>query len=549
MDTSGTITTVAGNGSCCFSGDGGAATDAGLGRPWDVAFDSDGNMFIADAVDRIRKVDTSGVITTAAISSFGTPNGVAVDASGDVFVSENFSNRIGMVDASTQVITRVVGSIPPGFSGDGGLETDALMSVPLGLDLDGLGNLFIAEWGNDRIRRVDAFTGIITTVAGNGTPTGSIDGEGGDPTDDLGDGGPAVDASLFDPFDVVADSSGNLYLADFGNHRIRKVDTSGIITTVAGTGVAGFSGDGGPATEAQLNGPTGLAFDHSGNIYIADWTDYRIRKIEAATGIITTVAGNGSRDFSGDGDRATDASLIPTDLAVDAFGNLFIADYNNGRVRKVDTDGIITTYAGNGDCCLAGDDGLATSAAFSSPVAVVLDPAGDLFISDIWTHRIRKVVAASGIVVAVSGSGPTDFFDGGYSGDGGPATSATHAGPVGIAIDPSGNLLIADQNSHVVRMVEGVAAARCDLEVGLNFADGITTWTFVVGAGEPSTWSTSVILLGNDIPLWSIDLPTLPPITISFSFPIPPIGVIEVRSTLAVDGGGCTTSDSVDTGL
>ena len=311
MDTSGTITTVAGNGSCCFSGDGGAATDAGLGRPWDVAFDSDGNMFIADAVDRIRKVDTSGVITTAAISSFGTPNGVAVDASGDVFVSENFSNWIGMVDASTQVITRVVGSIPPGFSGDGGLETDALMSVPLGLDLDGLGNLFIAEWGNDRIRRVDAFTGIITTVAGNGTPTGSIDGEGGDPTDDLGDGGPAVDASLFDPFDVVADSSGNLYLADFGNHRIRKVDTSGIITTVAGTGVAGFSGDGGPATEAQLNGPTGLAFDHSGNIYIADWTDYRIRKIEAATGIITTVAGNGSRDFSGDGDRATDASLIP----------------------------------------------------------------------------------------------------------------------------------------------------------------------------------------------------------------------------------------------
>ncbi len=339
VDTSGTITTVAGNGSCCFSGDGGAATDAGLGRPWDVAFDSDGNMFIADAVDWIRKVDTSGVITTAAISSFGTPNGVAVDASGDVFVSENFSNRIGMVDASTQVITRVVGSIPPGFSGDGGLETDALMSVPLGLDLDGLGNLFIAEWGNDRIRRVDAFTGIITTVAGNGTPTGSIDGEGGDPTDDLGDGGPAVDASLFDPFDVVADSSGNLYLADFGNHRIRKVDTSGIITTVAGTGVAGFSGDGGPATEAQLNGPTGLAFDHSGNIYIADWTDYRIRKIEAATGIITTVAGNGSRGFSGDGDRATDASLIPTDLAVDAFGNLFIADYNNGRVRKVDTDG------------------------------------------------------------------------------------------------------------------------------------------------------------------------------------------------------------------
>ena len=493
----GVIDTVAGNG-CCFGGDGGPATDAQMNQPTDVAFDGSGNLFIADRQNRrIRKVDTGGIITTVAgggpigpdgdqgdggpaTSAFlGAPVGVAVDSSGNLLISDTFHNRIRKVDASTEVITTFAGTIPPGFSGDGGAATSALLNSPQAVATDSVGNLFIADHGNFRVRKVDA-GGIMTTVAGNGTPTGSIDGEGGDPSDDLGDGGPAVDATLKTAVGVVVDESGNLYVADSSNHRIRKVDTNGIMTTVAGNGTPTGSidgeggdpsddlGDGGPAVDATFNQPREIELDASGNLYITDRDNHRIRRVDAITGIITTIAGTGNATFCGDGGPAIAACLNrPFGIAIDdVFGDLFIADTNNRRLRKVDAiTGVITTVAGRGDCCLDGDGGLATDAALVAR-SVEVDAAGNLFIAEGFVQRVRKVDAASGIITTVAGSGITDDLDGDYSGDGSPATDATMSQPTDVAIDSQGNLFASDIFNHVVRMVEGVAAAaEADLSV------------------------------------------------------------------------------------
>src|SRR5437879_1577083 len=239
---------------------------------------------------------------------------------------------------------------------------------------------------------VPALSQTINTVAGGGA----------------GDGGDATIANLNSPAGVSVDSSGNLYIADLGNERIRKIAAAtGIITTVAGNGVLGFAGDGGAATSASLNSPAGVSVDASGNLYIADYANHRIRKVSAATGIITTVAGNGINTFAGDGGAATSASLnSPSGVALDASGNLYIADYFNNRIRKVDAaSGIITTVAGNGSFGFAGDGGAATSASVSGPAGVAVDAGGNLYIANYSTHRIRKVDAATGIITTVAGNG------------------------------------------------------------------------------------------------------------------------------------------------
>jgi sugar lactone lactonase YvrE len=222
-------------------------------------------------------------------------------------------------------------------------------------------------------------SGTITTFAGNGTQGFS------------GDGGPATSAGLSYPGGVAVDAAGNLYIADTSNHRVRKVSTSGTITTVAGNGTFGFSGDDGPATNATLSYPTEVAVDAVGNLYIADTGNLRVRKV-SASGTITTVAGNGIYGFSGDGGPATNASLvIPRGVAVDAVGNLYIADYGNSRVRKVSSWGTITTVAGNGSPGFSGDGGPATSAALGYPRGVAVDAAGNLYIADTDNNRVRKV--------------------------------------------------------------------------------------------------------------------------------------------------------------
>jgi len=450
VDTSGIITTVAGNGTWGYSGDGGLATNASLWGPHGVAVDTGGNLYIADLVNhRIRKVDTSGIITTVAgngtygysgdggpatNASLWWPSGIAVDANGSLYIADIGNHRIRKVDTSG-IITTVAGNGNSVYSGDGGPATNASLRDPADVAVDASGNLYIADRDNQRIRKVDTL-GIITTMAGNGTYGYS------------GDGGPATSASLWLPPDVAVDASGNLYIADSDSQRIRKVDTSGIITTVAGNGTRGYGGDGGPATNASLRYPEGVALDANGNLYIADTRNERIRKVDT-WGIITTVAGNGTRGCSGDGGPATNASLRwPWGVALDANGNLYIADMDNHRIRKVDTSGIITTVAGNGTYGYSGDGGPATNTSLWGPYGVAVDASGNLYIADQGNYRIRKV-DTWGIITTVAGNGTY-----GYSGDGGPATNASLWLPSDVAVDTSGNLYIADYGNHRIRKVD-----------------------------------------------------------------------------------------------
>ncbi|GAA2735226.1 RICIN domain-containing protein [Streptomyces nogalater] len=260
-----------------------------------------------------------------------------------------------------------------------------------------------------------------------------------------GDNEAAVSAQLNRPYGIVVDSTGTLYFTDFQNHRVRKIATDGKVSTVAGTGVAGFGGDGGPAVSAQLNWPRELALDSEGALYVVDSNNHRVRKI-TADGKISTVVGTGVAGFSGDGGPATAARLnIPMGVAVDSGGALYVTEYNNNRVRKITTDGKISTIAGNGAAAFGGDGGPAVSAQLNRPHAVVVDGAGVLYIADGENHRVRKV-AADGKISTVAGTGVA-----GFSGDGGPATSAQLYLPVGLVLDSAGNLYITEFRNHRIR--------------------------------------------------------------------------------------------------
>jgi hypothetical protein len=340
--------------------------------------------------------------------------------------------------ALAQVISSVAGNGSPTYSGDGGPATEAGMTA-LGLSVDAAGNLYIADQGNHRIRRVDT-SGNISTVAGTGT------------AGILGDGGPAIDAQLKFPQGVFVDAAGNLFIYELGTHRIRKVDTQGIISTVAGAVTAGYAGDGGPATDALLDTPGGLFVDAAGNMFISDGDNHRVRKVSAADGTISTVAGTGAGEFGGDGGPATEASLrIPAGLFVDAAGNLYIADAGNMRVRKVDAAGTISTVAGAGALGFSGDGGLALEAEFDRPQSVFVDGLGNLLIADRGNHRIRKV-DPTGRITTVAGSGDTGGRGGGYAGDGGPAIDALLKGPQGVVVT-SGAIFIVDRFNNRIRKV------------------------------------------------------------------------------------------------
>src|SRR5207249_958082 len=296
--------------------------------------------------------------------------------------------------------------------GDGGRASAARLDAPEGVALDSAGSLYIADSTNNSIRKVSP-GGTISTYAGSGPPPPCCSGGGFS-----GDGGPATAAQLNAPVGVALDPAGNLYIADRVNHRIRKVTAAGTIPTSAGTGTVGFAGDGGPATAAQLNEPVGVALDPAGNLYIAERENHRIRKVTPG-GVISTYAGTGTQGFSGDGGPATGAQLLgPGGVALDPAGNFYIADRNNDRIRRVSTDGPISTYAGTGREGFSGDGGPATAAHLGRPGGVALDSAGNLYIADLGNSRIRKVTPGGTI--------STDAGNGGYGfwGDGGPATAA-----------------------------------------------------------------------------------------------------------------------------
>ena len=336
-------------------------------------------------------------------------------------------------------INTIAGNGSFGYSGDGGPATSAKLYNPYGTAVDSSGNVYIADTQNDRIREVAASTGIITTVAGNGTVGYS------------GDNGPATSAAIDYPFAVAVDSSGNIYIADSFNNRIREVvKATGNITTIAGNGTSGFTGDGGAATSAEINMPEGVAVDSSGNVFFSDEGNNRIREIVKATGTITTVAGNGTWGYNGDGELATSAELFdPKNVAVDGSGNIYIADWYNNRIREVvKSTGDIATVAGTGTGSYNGDGIAATSAMVNHPNGVAVDSSGNIYIGDTYNSRIREVNKATGIITTIAGNGTA-----GYSGDGGPPTSAKLYDPYGVALDSSNNIYIADSFNYRIREV------------------------------------------------------------------------------------------------
>jgi sugar lactone lactonase YvrE len=318
---------------------------------------------------------------------------VRLDAKGNLYIADANGNRIRKVAAGTGVISTVAGLGTYGFSGDGGLATSAQLNFPNDVAFDGAGNMYIADEYNNRIRRIDAVTGYISTVVGTGAAT------------DTGDGGQGTAATIKNPFALLADPAGNLYMAGNGNQVRKLTVATGIITRIAGTGPATYTGDGGPAVNATLNAPYAMAIDSLGNLFIADGENSVIRRVDAVTGIITTVAGNGTSGFSGDGGQAINAEFTEMyGLAIDSANNIYVADADNNRVRRIDAaTGIVTTVAGSSSTTgFAGDGGPATAAKLGYLTGVAFDGAGNLYISDDGNYRVRKVPA--GIGVAAFGS-------------------------------------------------------------------------------------------------------------------------------------------------
>lgn len=612
----GIIRTIVGNGCGIFgcsggNGDGGPATAARIAGPVDVEYDRAGNLYIAEVQgNRVRKVDVqTGIITTFAGNGLGPaggnggdggpatearfedPSHLAIDAAGNVYIADTGAHKIRKVTASTGIISTIAGTGAQFFGGDGGPAIAAALHSPNDLYLDGAGNLFIADTGNERVRRIAANTGIIATVAGGGavppadgsspfavklspfsvafdlagnmliasnpriykvlpfrtpdaiSPVVSFTAPTKEPTitvnaaSDLrtlrfegtasdnvgithitwqndrggagtafinsdqkwmfsnipllvgrnnlsvtawdaagnsgsaklavvfnadriartfaggndvagfgGDGSSGIAARLWTPEGITLDAAGNLYVADTGNHRVRKIARDGRISTVAGNGLLGATGDGGPATDASLNNPRRVAVDTAGNLFISDTGNHRIRKVTTA-GTISTVAGVGAEGLSGDGGPATDARFnTPYGLAVDAAGNLYVADWGNHRVRKIAANGVISSVVGGG-YGFGGDGGAAGMARLSFPRDVKLDSAGNLYIADTANARICKVTTA-GVISTFAGNGQS-----GRGTDGVPAINSPLGSVSALAFDQSGNLFFTDYGNSIVSKI------------------------------------------------------------------------------------------------
>ena len=533
--------------SCQFTGDNGAATSAYLCQPQGVFADGSGNIYIADNANfAVREVVAGGNISTVAgtlgsegysgdgsaatSATLSGPTGIFLDSSSDIFIADDLNSAIREVSGGN--ISTFAGNATLGWSGDGGAATSAALNSPFGVFADGSGNLYIADTYNSAIRQVTASNGNIQTVAGIGRPCF---------TTSCGDGSTAITARLDNPAGVFL-YSGNIYVADTANSAIRvinpgasAIDVAGIaiapgdIQTVAGTlGSDGYSGDGHIPTSAELNEPYGVTVDGSGNIYIADSENDVIRVVNAGTSAITiagvtiqphtiqTVAGSGTAcsdatSGCGDGGAATSAQLnFPTNLALDANGNLYIADAFNNAIRVVNagtssiTVGGVTIAAGNiqtvagvlGQNGYAGDGGVATSALLNTPFGVYLDSFGNIYIGDVDNSVIREIVtvASPSFIQTIAGTGVP-----GFSGDGGQATSAQLAGPTGVIGTAAGNLYVAEEGSSRVReLTPTVAVMLLPSSATIALSGSQLFGVNVTGGGNASiTWQVNGVTGGN----------------------------------------------------
>jgi uncharacterized repeat protein (TIGR03803 family) len=558
----GDINIIAGNQVMWIDGDNGPALSASLASPVSVAVHPvTGDVYSADQLyNRVRRIDqTNGIIYRVAgdgfLSSFSgdgldaihgrlaTPQGIAIAANGDIYIADASNQRIRKIDGTTGIISTVAGNGEAGFAGDGGLAIDAMLNTPTQVAVDEDNNFYIHDQGAYRIRRVDATTGNISTIAGDGT--NGFTGDGGDAVDarisfvggmivrngvmyfadegnyrirkidfstgDIstvvgngdnaygGDGGDPLLASISFSGSPVLDSNGDLIFADFGNNRIRKV-SGGVITTVAGHGF--FYGDGGPADKATIFDPTDVAFDEDGNMYITDQANFRIRKVDNAS-VITTIAGNGNNNLGGEG----------VDAATTTLGLLYAAEYYNGslyflencRIRKLDlTTNQVVTVAGSGSCSYSGDNGQATSAELS-PTDFSIGPDGIMFISDTHNYRIRRIDLTSGVITTIAGDGTQND-----SGDGGQSVNAQISEPGGIDVDFAGeNVYFADQNNNRIRKIElnsGVITTVAGTGVnGGTSVGGVATSTSLSNPSGVLVLANGNLLIVQGVTIFEVD--------------------------------------------
>jgi trimeric autotransporter adhesin len=601
VNPAGVISTFAGDGRTGFSGDGGPALSAELGGVSGLAFDTAGNLYFSQIGSHLVRVIRANN-TVAAVAGKGTagfsgdngaataadlssPGGLAVDSQGNVFIADTQNSRIRKV-TSGGIISTVAGTSSTQFNGDGIAATTATLALPNDVAVDSANNLYIADSGRGRLRRVNG-AGIISTLAGAGTTfldgpgaSAELPGVTGIAIDNLGNvilsvnsarqirrlkiadatiqtiagvlpstagaaNAVATSTSLLSPYAVAVDTSGSVYIADAPDHRVQKVSAAGTMTTVAGNGIfgitgnngpptqgrvgspvslfyrsngdvlvgtgagaavrkigadgilstvaggngPGFSGDGGPATAALFLGVAGIATDSAGNIFISDTSNNRVRRVDAVSGNVATVAGNGVRGFGGDNAAAVSAQLNqPRQLAFDSLGNLYIADTGNHRVRKMDKGGVITTFAGTGISGGGGENGPASAAQLNFPPGVAVDANNNVFI--VSGNTVRKVDAATGIISRVAGVGTGTA---GFAGDGALASNAQLSGPLGIAIDQNGALYVADEGNKRVRKLtpaqivpEGTVNGATSKVGGVSPGEIISIYGFDLGPASPA---------------------------------------------------------------